>query len=276
MTIVILLLIIFGVLYYRKVKRITDSVAINTSASLPVLNTTECLTNECNFFVAGMSYNNDDGTSRQSAIKQCAKNQNVILKHTPTPKFPYAVAVFANNKQLGYVTAELAEEISSYLNKGLPISAYIEEIRKPNSEYNFYGCKVKFKVSFPYTPPQPTPLEDLTEDEIKLITNIRTIILAMPNARKKSVDIRKYSQGHIHIGYIERSQWWFVSLKIGKRTKYITTNENYYKTDKISLATVDDVESCKAQIIASYNNMMTQIESEKQRFNQYEKLAYKE
>lgn len=44
--------------------------------------------------VVGVTFNNDDGTSRQAIIESCKPGEDIILKPVPTKEYPDAIGVF--------------------------------------------------------------------------------------------------------------------------------------------------------------------------------------
>lgn len=91
--------------------------------------------------VVGVTFGNDDGTSRQQIISQCKAGQSVVFKPTPTAEFPEAIGVFTENgKQLGNVNAELAHDlINRYFEN--PMKVTIADITGGKDGKN-YGCNI--------------------------------------------------------------------------------------------------------------------------------------
>jgi hypothetical protein len=60
--------------------------------------------------VVGVSYNNDDGSSRQSIISRCKPGEALLLTREPSNKHdPWAIKVARlNRQQIGYVPAYIA------------------------------------------------------------------------------------------------------------------------------------------------------------------------
>lgn len=64
--------------------------------------------------VVGVTFNNDDGTSRQAIIERCKPGEDIIIKPVPTKEYPDAIGVFnKRGEQLGHLGAELASEIKT-------------------------------------------------------------------------------------------------------------------------------------------------------------------
>lgn len=78
--------------------------------------------------VAGVSFDNANGTSRQSIIKKCQSGEDVILKPMPSKEFPDAIGVFTmKGKQIGFLSADLAHDMK-YKYGTNPMSATISGI----------------------------------------------------------------------------------------------------------------------------------------------------
>lgn len=78
--------------------------------------------------VAGVSFDNANGTSRQSIIKKCQSGEDVIFKPMPSKEFPDAIGVFTmNGKQIGFLGADLAHDMK-YKYGTNPLSATISGI----------------------------------------------------------------------------------------------------------------------------------------------------
>ena len=64
--------------------------------------------------VVGVTFDNDDGSSRQEIIKKCKVGDSIIFKPVPAEKYPEAIGVFTTTgEQFGYVNAELARKLKS-------------------------------------------------------------------------------------------------------------------------------------------------------------------
>lgn len=95
---------------------------------------------EFNTKVVGVTFGNDDGSSRQAIIKSCKEGEKITLKPVPTAEYPDAIGVFnKHGKQLGHVNAELASEIKyKYINN--PMSITVNNITGGGDKN--YGCNL--------------------------------------------------------------------------------------------------------------------------------------
>lgn len=90
--------------------------------------------------VVGVTFGNDDGSSRQAIIKNCKAGEDIIFKPVPTAEYPDAIGVFnKRGQQLGHLNAELAAEIKrKYPNN--PMSVTINNITGGGDKS--YGCNL--------------------------------------------------------------------------------------------------------------------------------------
>lgn len=97
--------------------------------------------------VVGVTHNNDDGVNRQSILDECKIDDTLILTHTPIEQDFNAVKVTrCNGEQLGYLSAEVAEEISPLLDRGMNIGATILDITGGYSEKRNRGCNIMLDI----------------------------------------------------------------------------------------------------------------------------------
>lgn len=77
--------------------------------------------------VAGVSYPNEDGTSRQKVIRTLTVWQELILERQPEHKlYPYAVRVLvAEGRQIGYVESRAASDVGPSMAAGKQWKAYV-------------------------------------------------------------------------------------------------------------------------------------------------------
>ena len=90
--------------------------------------------------VVGVTFGNDDGTSRQGIIKKCKAGEDIILKPIPTEEYPDAIGVFnKRGEQLGHLNAELAAEMKEKYPTN-PMSVTINNIT--GGDDKSYGCNL--------------------------------------------------------------------------------------------------------------------------------------
>lgn len=94
--------------------------------------------------VVGVTFNNDDGTSRQAIIERCKPGEDIVIKPVPTKEYPDAIGVFNNRgEQLGHLGAELASEIKTKWGFN-PMSITIAALTGGGDKA--YGCNLHFII----------------------------------------------------------------------------------------------------------------------------------
>lgn len=106
--------------------------------------------------VAGVAYDNADGTSRRNIVRRCRQGENLFLQREPMNQVdPNAIRVLrASGEQLGYLTAWVAggamsEGMAEYLDKGGEYEVGITAI----TGGGFFGGEPEVKIRithFPY------------------------------------------------------------------------------------------------------------------------------
>lgn len=90
--------------------------------------------------VVGVTFNNNDGTSRQAIIERCKPGEDIIFKPVPTKEYPDAIGVFnKHGEQLGHLSAELASEIKTKWGNN-PMSVTIAALTGGGDKA--YGCNL--------------------------------------------------------------------------------------------------------------------------------------
>lgn len=100
--------------------------------------------------IYGTSHRNRDGTSRQSAIrKDCYPGAELDLVREPDNKHDNnAIAVYYNDKQLGYLSADIASQYAGKLDQGaISLSACIEDITG-GTDTKTYGANISISVTY--------------------------------------------------------------------------------------------------------------------------------
>lgn len=90
--------------------------------------------------VAGVSFNNEDGSSRQELLRKMKNDDPVILEREPdNPHDPNAIRVVAQNGYIGYIPRDLARIIvqSGHLLEG----GMVESIRI--NDFGYYSCRIE-------------------------------------------------------------------------------------------------------------------------------------
>lgn len=96
--------------------------------------------------VAGVTFDNENGTSRQVIIRLCKVGDPLILKHVPVDQDANAVQVLRENgDQVGYLPREIATEIAPILDRGESVDAKIVEKTKfaGTDGKMKWGCRIQ-------------------------------------------------------------------------------------------------------------------------------------
>lgn len=79
--------------------------------------------------VAGVTFDNPNGTSRQDAIMMARLDSTVSLKREPNNEYdPNAIAVFVDEYQVGFLSGEDAQNIAVLMDSGVQFDAKVEQI----------------------------------------------------------------------------------------------------------------------------------------------------
>lgn len=86
--------------------------------------------------VVGVTFTNEDSTSRQSIISQLNNNSVVTIRREPTNKFDTnAIAVFTEFGQVGYIGKDYASILAPMMDTGTQFKASIAETDKYKDNY---------------------------------------------------------------------------------------------------------------------------------------------
>jgi MFS superfamily sulfate permease-like transporter len=95
--------------------------------------------------VSGVTRQNDDGSDRQQILKRCRDGEKLDLVRDP--KNPYdenAIRVCRKNgEQLGFISAETAEQLARKIDSGMKIEAEIANITGGTTDRPTLGCNLK-------------------------------------------------------------------------------------------------------------------------------------
>lgn len=94
--------------------------------------------------VVGVTFGNDDGSSRQEYIKKMKSGDDIIFKPMATKEHPEAIGVFdKKGHQLGYLNAELATEIKEKYATN-PMSVTVSGVTGGGDKT--YGCNLHIVI----------------------------------------------------------------------------------------------------------------------------------
>lgn len=79
--------------------------------------------------VVGVTFSNDDGTSRQEIIKGLSIHSPLTLRREPTNKFDTnAIAVWSEDKCVGYIGKDYASILAGMMDTGTQFTAIVGEV----------------------------------------------------------------------------------------------------------------------------------------------------
>lgn len=95
--------------------------------------------------VAGVTFKNDDGTSRQDIIRTLSVGSDVVFRPVEIKGHPEAIAVYSNTgKQIGFLNAYLAEEMRDRYAQN-PMSVVISSISGGEDDKSL-GCNLHIVI----------------------------------------------------------------------------------------------------------------------------------
>lgn len=95
--------------------------------------------------VVGVTYDNDDGTSRQEALSHCLRGESVGF-YWHDFRGRHACAVISDHGQIGYLSADLAEDLHyDYASDRYSLVANISDITGGQDGYS-YGCNILLSI----------------------------------------------------------------------------------------------------------------------------------
>ena len=100
--------------------------------------------------VAGTSHRNRDGTSRQAAIrKHCFAGAPLDLIREPDNKHDRnAIAIFYDDKQIGYLSADIANKYAPKLDAGLiSMEVHVDEVTGGYGDKSTLGVNISIKIA---------------------------------------------------------------------------------------------------------------------------------
>ena len=101
--------------------------------------------------VVGVTKRNADGRERQKVIARCRVDDLLLLiREKDNPHDPNAIAVYrATNEQIGYISADIAEELAPDMDSDVPISVRISDLTGGTPEKPSRGVNLEIRVFKP-------------------------------------------------------------------------------------------------------------------------------
>ena len=96
--------------------------------------------------VAGITHENDDGTSRQDIIQTCKIGDKLFMQPAPFGKFKNATKLYTeDDKQIGWLTERVAGEFFNFLSDNkYKFCIEITEITGGDYDKTNLGCNIRF------------------------------------------------------------------------------------------------------------------------------------
>ena len=95
--------------------------------------------------IVGVTFENDDGSSRQAILSKCKAGDDVIFRPVAVKDHPEALGVFTSDgRQLGHVNSELAAELRKKYPTN-PMSVTISEITGGHDGKSL-GCNIHIVI----------------------------------------------------------------------------------------------------------------------------------
>lgn len=97
--------------------------------------------------VVGVSFKNDNGTSRQKYISKSFVGEKIHIIHKPIKGHPNALAVYnSRHCQIGHLSSELASEVVKDMNKDYIVLGKITSITGGEKEKPTLGCNIELEL----------------------------------------------------------------------------------------------------------------------------------
>jgi len=96
-------------------------------------------------YVAGVTYENPDGSDRQEILEDCRSGEKLLLIREPNNEYDRnAIRVCRiSREQIGYIPQMFSAEIAPLLDRGHPVKAQIIELTQTET----IGCKIRIEFS---------------------------------------------------------------------------------------------------------------------------------
>jgi hypothetical protein len=96
--------------------------------------------------VAGVTFQNDDGTSRQAIVKSLRPGEQLFLRHVPIPGHPEAIQVITyQGRQVGHLSSEMAPKVLKWF-KNYAVYVYVTGITGGTWDKPTRGCNIVLQL----------------------------------------------------------------------------------------------------------------------------------
>jgi hypothetical protein len=96
--------------------------------------------------VAGVTFQNDDGTSRQAIVKSLRPGEQLFLRHVPIPGHPEAMQVITyKGQQVGHLPSGMGKNALKWF-KEYTVYVYVTEITGGTQDKPTRGCNIVLQL----------------------------------------------------------------------------------------------------------------------------------
>ncbi|RFB34022.1 HIRAN domain-containing protein [Brevibacillus sp. VP] len=101
---------------------------------------------EWELLAVGVTFDNEDGTNRQTVLKRCNPGEEITLKRNTSKKYPNAVEIWSKHGQIGHISEKDAAELAPLIDRGKHILAAIKKITGGTNDKPTYGCVLSLQI----------------------------------------------------------------------------------------------------------------------------------
>jgi|SRR5271157_1153914 len=168
----ITLAVIIGILWFvGKVLSGLDRTPWAPSATKRPPNSSPLCDSDESFYakIHGVTHRNDDGTSRQAALRKCWPGERLLFIREPGNRFDSnAIRICREDgKQLGYVSADVAaRNLAEQMDAGATVTAEISELTGGSGDKPTRGANILIRVK-PAPPSSPQLAAAISEKKTR-------------------------------------------------------------------------------------------------------------
>lgn len=146
----------------------SDDIVVTSEDALQDFLSSHTLVDRIHTKVVGVTFDNDDGTNRQSILALCSGGDEIALRYFDYHGAP-AYAVMSQYGQIGNLSADLAKSIDTIYD-GCVVHGSITS-RTGGCNGSFYGCNILLEIYREITPPSqpedrsPIPCAETNHEE---------------------------------------------------------------------------------------------------------------
>lgn len=181
----------------------SKDIAVTSQSELHSFLDAHCVVDEIRTKVVGVTFDNDDGSSRQDILSRCSVGDQVYFRYFTYRGNP-AYSVSATDGQIGNLPAELASSIDQFYD-GCTLYGTITKISGAEDGF-YYGCNLLIYVfrekGKDLTIEATNEHTPVTVQESSSTIHAQNIIY--PNSRKRN----KHTEPSVDSNFIAETQWY--------------------------------------------------------------------